>query len=42
MNFLSFLKFSNNSKEAIDIEIQEYIKPLSTKLKTNVLEILKK
>ena len=40
--FLSFLKFSNNSKEAIDIDIQEYIKPLSTKLKTNVLEILKK
>lgn len=40
--FLGFLKFDKNSKETIDIEIQEYLKPLSQELKAHILEILKK
>lgn len=40
--FLSFLKFQPEPKSILDIELQEYIKPLSSDLKYCLSKIIKK
>lgn len=39
---LGFLNFSNNEKDALDIEILEYIKPFDKELKKSLIEIIKR
>lgn len=38
---LSFLKFSSNQKDALTLEILEYVKPLSCGIKDSLLNLLK-
>lgn len=40
--FLGFLKFGSNTKEIIDIKIQELVKKYSPELKENLFKVLKK